>query len=337
MGLEENKQLCRDYFAAFLARDTDWMERHIAPEFVRHDPGLPFEVRGPAGVAQLHDVLLSAFPDMELPLRDFVAEGEKVLVRLTVHATHTGAFGELEATGRRIEVPVLDLFQIRDGRLDRALGAARQPRHDAAARRAAGMEQGRAEHLAPRAGGCMASDVPIAFHKGPGTRYRSTLQRPDGAVIALEGGSWNRIGGPVGRVPHDLAHLVVEQRLGLARGLWGVLAGGGLVQNAELGPGPAAACARAREGDHRRRRRGPAAGGGARARDRRRHPRAGAVEVEALRRGIGARWWHEGLTAAAFDAIAAGLAAAAAEWERLAPGASLDRTWHAPVPPRRRR
>jgi hypothetical protein len=46
----------------------------------------------------------------------------------------------------------------------------------------------------------------IEVHKDPGTRYRSTLYRPDGVVIALEGGSWNRIGGPVGRVPHDLAH-----------------------------------------------------------------------------------------------------------------------------------
>jgi len=116
MGLEENKQLCRDYFDAFLRRDVEWMDRHVAPEFVRHDPGLPFEVRGPEGVAQLHDALLPAFPDMELPLHDLVAEGEKVLVRLTIHATHTGPFGELEATGRRIEVPVLDLFQIRDER-----------------------------------------------------------------------------------------------------------------------------------------------------------------------------------------------------------------------------
>ena len=45
MSLEANKQLCRDYFTAFLARDTKWMAEHIAPGFVRHDPGLPFEVR----------------------------------------------------------------------------------------------------------------------------------------------------------------------------------------------------------------------------------------------------------------------------------------------------
>lgn len=112
---EINKQTCRDYFQAFLARDTAWMARHIAPDFVRHDPGLPFEVRGPQGVAQLHDALLPAFPDMELPLLDFVAEGEKVLVRLKVLGTHTGAFGDMAPTGRRIDVAVLDLFQIRDG------------------------------------------------------------------------------------------------------------------------------------------------------------------------------------------------------------------------------
>ena len=36
MGLEENKQLCRDYFAAFLARDEEWIRAHIAPGFERH-------------------------------------------------------------------------------------------------------------------------------------------------------------------------------------------------------------------------------------------------------------------------------------------------------------
>ena len=114
MSLDDNKQLCRDYFTAFLARDTGWMQRHIAAGFVRHDPGLPFEVRGPQGVAQLHDALMPGFPDMQLELEDFVAEGEKVLVRLTLHATHTGPFGGLAPTDRRIEVPVLDLFRIRD-------------------------------------------------------------------------------------------------------------------------------------------------------------------------------------------------------------------------------
>jgi predicted ester cyclase len=50
-----------------------------------------------------------------LPLQDSVAEGEKVLVRLRVKRTHTGAFGDMDATGRQIDIGVLDLFQIRGG------------------------------------------------------------------------------------------------------------------------------------------------------------------------------------------------------------------------------
>jgi len=112
---EKNKQTCRDYFQAFLARDTAWMAKHIAPDFIRNDPGLPFQVKGPEGVVQLHDVLLPAFPDMKLPFLDFVAEGDKVLVRLKVQATHTGPFGDLPATNRKVDIDVMDLFQIEEG------------------------------------------------------------------------------------------------------------------------------------------------------------------------------------------------------------------------------
>ncbi|CCD99489.1 ester cyclase [Bradyrhizobium sp. STM 3809] len=115
MTSETNKQICRDYFKAFLARDAAWMEKHVATTFVRHDPGLDFEVRGPQGVLQLHDALMPAFPDMKLDLEDLVAEEDKVLVRLVIRATHTGPFGAMAPTGKPIRVAVLDLFKIRDG------------------------------------------------------------------------------------------------------------------------------------------------------------------------------------------------------------------------------
>jgi hypothetical protein len=148
-------------------------------------------------------------------------------------------------------------------------------------------------------------------------------------VIALEGGSWNRIGGPVARVPHDLTHLVVEQELALERGLWGVLAAGGLVQNAVYAGGrrPPHALARSKQildaaGEELRRAevlvRGIA--------DATRTVR-GRVDLDALRGVIGPRWWDPALTADAFDAIAAGLRDAAREWDRLAPGSALVRTW----------
>jgi hypothetical protein len=40
--------------------------------------------------------------------------------------------------------------------------------------------------------------------------YRSVLYRSDGVKVELDGGGYNKVGGPAGRVPHDLAHFVVE-------------------------------------------------------------------------------------------------------------------------------
>ena len=117
MTVESNKQLARDYFKAFLAADEKWWRDHIAPDFRRHDPGLPFEVVGPAGVKQLADALLPGIPDLELPIDDVVAEGEKVLVRLRVRGTHGGELMGIAPTGRKIDIGVLDLFHIRNGKL----------------------------------------------------------------------------------------------------------------------------------------------------------------------------------------------------------------------------
>jgi hypothetical protein len=166
----------------------------------------------------------------------------------------------------------------------------------------------------------------VSFHKGSGTRYRSTLHRADGAVIELDGGSWNRIGGPVGRVPHDLAHLIVEEQLGLTRGLWGVLASGGLVRNAAYAGGrrPPHALARAKA---------IADAAGEELRQAEVLVRAAAdvsragrrVDVDSLRGAVGARWWHPALTADAFGAIDAGLRATALDWDALAAGTALVR------------
>jgi hypothetical protein len=73
----------------------------------------------------------------------------------------------------------------------------------------------------------------ITFHREARGRYHSTFTRPDRAEFKLQGGSYNKLGGGL-RVPHDIAHLIVEQTLGLRGGLWGTIAAGGLVMNLEF-------------------------------------------------------------------------------------------------------
>jgi hypothetical protein len=47
------------YFPAFRDLDEAWWDRCIAPEFVRHDPNLDFEVRRPGGVRKLGAMMLA--------------------------------------------------------------------------------------------------------------------------------------------------------------------------------------------------------------------------------------------------------------------------------------
>ena len=159
-----------------------------------------------------------------------------------------------------------------------------------------------------------------------------TLHRADGVAVELDGGSWNRIGGRPGRVPHDLAHLIVEQELGLQRGLWGVLAAGGIVQNATLAAGrkPPHALERAariaREAGEALRQAEVLVRGVA---DASRERRVG--DRGELRRAVGERWWHEGVTPAALERMDAALRATAREWQALPAGASLTRVWRPPA------
>lgn len=115
--MEANKELVRHYFTAFRDRDAAWWERFIAPDFERHDPGLDFVVRGPAGVARLGEVLHSAFSDIEMHVAEVIAEGDRVLARLRFTGRHTGEFQGAPATGNTVDVKVMDYFRVAEGRL----------------------------------------------------------------------------------------------------------------------------------------------------------------------------------------------------------------------------
>lgn len=115
--IDANKERAKNYFKAFASQDRAWLEANVAQTYVRRDTTLPFEVVGPDGVMQLGDVLLGAFSDIELDVQDVVAEGDKVLVRLQFRGVHSGPFGDYQASDKRFDVMVLDLFRMEDGKI----------------------------------------------------------------------------------------------------------------------------------------------------------------------------------------------------------------------------
>lgn len=117
MSIESNKDVAQAYFTAFRDRNADWWDRFVAADFVRHDPGLDFKVRGPAGVAKLGEVLHGAFSEIAMPIDEIIAEGDRVMVRLRFTGRHTGEFQGKPATGMPVDIAVMDYFRVADGRL----------------------------------------------------------------------------------------------------------------------------------------------------------------------------------------------------------------------------
>ena len=166
----------------------------------------------------------------------------------------------------------------------------------------------------------------IEVVKGPTRRYHSVLHRGDGVEIELEGGSWNKIGGPAGEVPHDIAHLIVEDELGLEQGVWGVLAAGGLFRGASVRAGRqrAHAARRGREillasveqlNQAELLTRGVCD-----------LAVAGRADARALRQAVGSRWWSattDEMLARAFGR----LHQAGERWAALEAGGALRFTW----------
>ena len=74
----------------------------IAPDYVEHVPLPPGFPTGVEGFKQFVAALRQAFPDFQYTVEDELAEGERVVLRLTARGTHRGAFQGLPPTGKQV-------------------------------------------------------------------------------------------------------------------------------------------------------------------------------------------------------------------------------------------
>src|SRR5712691_11286150 len=105
-------------FGTYGGFDTLALEREheeimlIAPTHIDHSAaaaGLPV---GPAGSRQAIGMMLTGFPDLHVTVEDMIAEGDKVVVRLTMRGTQQGALGGIPPTGKQVAVSTIDIVRI---------------------------------------------------------------------------------------------------------------------------------------------------------------------------------------------------------------------------------
>ena len=112
MSTEQNKALVRQLMEEVMNRgNISLVDEIMPPDFVDHEgaPGLPPTREG---FKQSVPMLRSGIPDFNATIDDVVAEGDKVVIRMTWRGTQTGEFMGMPPTGKSISVGVIDIFRI---------------------------------------------------------------------------------------------------------------------------------------------------------------------------------------------------------------------------------
>ena len=118
MAAEQNKALVVRFVEELFNRGNMGIVGEIfAPDFIEREqlpPGIP---SGREGVKVLTTMLRSAFPDFKATIDDILAEGDKVVIRMTWSGTQKGEFMGIPASGKRISIGVIDIIRITNGKV----------------------------------------------------------------------------------------------------------------------------------------------------------------------------------------------------------------------------
>ena len=118
MSTEENKAFMRRFYEeVFNQKNLAAIDDFVAPDFVNRSAAQLGLVSGDLEhVRQFVGVVMQAFPDLHYTVEDMVAEGDKVVTRLTLSGTQQGAFMGIPATGKHATVSDIEIFRITGGK-----------------------------------------------------------------------------------------------------------------------------------------------------------------------------------------------------------------------------
>jgi steroid delta-isomerase-like uncharacterized protein len=108
----------RRFYDLINAGDVDGFGELLADDFVEHEetPGL---APTKEGVKAFFRMYIAAFPDLRMNAEDVLASGDKVVARVRATGTHQGEFMSMPATGKGIDVQLIDIVRFGDDGLAR--------------------------------------------------------------------------------------------------------------------------------------------------------------------------------------------------------------------------
>jgi steroid delta-isomerase-like uncharacterized protein len=116
MGVEmDHTATLRRLYDFINAHDIDAFGEGLADDIVEHEelPGLEAAPTS-EDVKAFFRMQIAAFPDLAMTVQDIVDGGDKLAARVRFTGTHEGEFMGMPATGRAVDVQLIDIMRFAD-------------------------------------------------------------------------------------------------------------------------------------------------------------------------------------------------------------------------------
>lgn len=125
MNTESPKSIAKSYVDALDRRDVEAAVSLVAKDLVNHT-AIP-EAQGAEGLRRILGKLHKAFPDQRTTCEDVIAEGDRVVCRVTVRGTHSGPLEFVQfpmpPTGKTVTSSAIHVFRVANGKIVEHWGA----------------------------------------------------------------------------------------------------------------------------------------------------------------------------------------------------------------------
>src|ERR671917_1420301 len=111
MSEEVNKAIFRRYIDEVGNQGNLEVADEIFDHYIAHQPDGSMLERGPEDVKRFQREWRSAFPDIRISIEDQIADGDKVVTRITIGGTYQREFRGIAPTGRKIELQGVTIFR----------------------------------------------------------------------------------------------------------------------------------------------------------------------------------------------------------------------------------
>ncbi len=108
--------LVKNFYLAFNSKNKALLDGVLSPDWIDLPPA-PGQGPGLAGMKGAMDHYYASFPDFSATNEEFIVSGNKVVVRSTIRATHSGEFASIKASGKAVQIMAIDIHQLCAGKI----------------------------------------------------------------------------------------------------------------------------------------------------------------------------------------------------------------------------